>query len=177
MDFHLVLAVILILSITYFITQLDTEVESSSFPEKNVKVKQELSCAPVKVVFVAETKDSSRKFLAINEMTRVLFFTETLSEAETFTKVLDKKKKNLFTLMTDQKCFLNLKYTTFPKQEYDISVSENIDNTAKLIIKKTKKNKSYIRFFNGYYLCIDSYDNLFASKDKTKVLFFSFKLN
>lgn len=91
-------------------------------------------------------------------------------------------KKNKITLMTDDKFYLNIKYTTFPKPEYDISamnnnIIESVLKLKKIQIKSNKKNKKpkniyYIKFSNDYYLCINKNGIFYASKDSNKIFYF-----
>lgn len=91
-------------------------------------------------------------------------------------------KKNKITLMTDDKFYLNIKYTTFPKPEYDISAMNNniIESVLKLkkiqiksnVKNKKKKNIYYIKFSNDYYLCINKNGIFYASKDSNKIFYF-----
>lgn len=91
-------------------------------------------------------------------------------------------KKNKITLMTDDKFYLNIKYTTFPKPEYDISamndnIIESVLKLKKIQIKtnskvKKKKYVYYIKFSNDYYLCINKDGIFYASKDSNRIFYF-----
>jgi hypothetical protein len=98
-------------------------------------------------------------------------------------------KKNKITLKTSDNFFLNIKYTRFPKEEYDIcAINDNIiESVLKLRkiplelakgqpLKKDKKKKQkfvyYIKFMNDYYLCINKDMILYASKDKNFIFYF-----
>lgn len=96
-------------------------------------------------------------------------------------------KKNRITLKTSDNFFLNIKYTRFPKEDYDVAaINDNIvESVLKLRqipieiakglpLKKKKKQKYvyYIKFNNDYYLCINKDMILYASKDKNKIFYF-----
>jgi hypothetical protein len=98
-------------------------------------------------------------------------------------------KKNKITLKTHDNFFLNIKYSRFPKEEYDIcAINDNIiESVLKLRkiplelakgqpLKKDKKKKQkfvyYIKFMNDYYLCINKDMILYASKDKNFIFYF-----
>lgn len=101
-------------------------------------------------------------------------------------------KKNKITLKTNDNYFLNIKYTRFPKEEYEIcALNDNIiESVLKLrkiplelakgqpLPQKNKKNKKkqkyvyYIKFMNDYYLCINKDMILYASKDKNFIFYF-----
>lgn len=90
-------------------------------------------------------------------------------------------KRNKITLKTKDNYFLNIKYSTFPKQDYEIAaINDNIiESVVKLrqislpnVKNKTKKFLYYIKFPNDYYLCVDKNLILYASKDKNKIFYF-----
>lgn len=101
-------------------------------------------------------------------------------------------KKNKITLKTSDNFFLNIKYTRFPKEEYDIcAINDNIIESVLKLRKiplelakrqplkkemKYKKKKQkfvyYIKFMNDYYLCINKDMILYASKDKNFIFYF-----
>jgi hypothetical protein len=89
-------------------------------------------------------------------------------------------RKNKITLKTHDNFFLNIKYSRYPKEEYDISaVNKNITQSViklrKSLIKsssKKKKYKYYLKFPNDHYLCINKDDLLFSSKDRNKIFYF-----
>lgn len=93
-------------------------------------------------------------------------------------------KKNKVTLLTSDGYYLNVKFTTFPKPEYDVgAISNNIIESV-LILKKVKvavskghnKEKKryiyYLKFSNGYYLCINKNGILYGGKDKNFIFYF-----
>lgn len=103
-------------------------------------------------------------------------------------------KKNKITLKTNDNYFLNIKYTRFPKEEYEIcALNDNIIESVlklrkiplelakgqsikrKMKYKKDKKKQKYvyyIKFMNDYYLCINKDMILYASKDKNFIFYF-----
>lgn len=96
-------------------------------------------------------------------------------------------KKNRITLKTTDNFFLNIKYTRYPKEEYDVGgFTDNIvESVVKLRqipleiakglpLKKNKKQKYvyYLKFLNDYYLCINKDMILYASKDKNFIFYF-----
>ena len=88
-------------------------------------------------------------------------------------------KRNRITLKTVSDYYLNVKYTVFPKPEYDVNaVNKNIiESILKLrqisvVDKKKKKIIYYLKFSNDYYLCINKNGVIFASPDKNKIFYF-----
>jgi hypothetical protein len=91
--------------------------------------------------------------------------------------------KNRITLKTNDNYFLNIKYSKFPKQEYEISainqnIIESILKLRQVPMKKDPKNKKkiqkiyYVKFPNDHYLCINKDLILYSSKDKNKIFYF-----
>lgn len=84
-------------------------------------------------------------------------------------------KSNKITLKTTDDCYLNIKYTIFPKQEYDVcAVNDNIvESVLKLRrIPFKKKHAFYLKFPNDHYLCINKQGLLYSSTDKTRIFLF-----
>jgi hypothetical protein len=84
-------------------------------------------------------------------------------------------KSNKVTLKTKDDCYLNIKYTIFPKQEYDVcAVNDNIiESVLKLRrIPFKKKHAFYLKFPNDHYLCINKQGLLYSSTDKTRLFLF-----
>lgn len=93
-------------------------------------------------------------------------------------------KKNRISLRSLDDHYLNIKYTVFPKPEYDIAaINKNIiESVLKLRhieipnnnknSKKKRKKLYYIKFLNDYYLNINKDGLLYASNDKNKIFYF-----
>lgn len=93
-------------------------------------------------------------------------------------------KKNKITLQTLDEHYLNIKYSIFPKPEYDIAaVNKNIVESvlklrqcylpAKNSVKGKKGKKVYyIKFPNDYYLCVNKEGLLYASGEKNRIFYF-----
>jgi hypothetical protein len=84
-------------------------------------------------------------------------------------------KSNKVTLKTKDDCYLNIKYTIFPKQEYDVcAVNDNIvESVLKLRrIPFKKKHAFYLKFPNDHYLSINKQGLLYSSTDKTRLFLF-----
>lgn len=97
-------------------------------------------------------------------------------------------KKNRITLRTLDDFYLNIKYSIFPKPEYDIAAVDK--NIVASVLKlrqipvpnqkqKYRKDKPvplvmmyYIKFPNDYYLCINKDGLLFASHQKNRIFYF-----
>lgn len=99
-------------------------------------------------------------------------------------------KKNKITLKTHDNFFMNIKYSQFPKEEYEVCAMN--DNIVESVIKlrkiplelakrqplpiKSKKEKKkyvyYIKFMNDHYLCINKDMILYTSKDKNYIFYF-----
>jgi len=121
----------------------------------------------------------------LNEIDNQLEDLEIDPEESNFKRSKISFKKNKITLKTQDNYFLNIKYSTFPKEDYEIAAIN--DNIIESVVKlrqipllegpKGKKGKDkkflyYIKFPNDYYLCVNKNLILYASKDKNKIFYF-----
>lgn len=88
-------------------------------------------------------------------------------------------KKNKVTLKTADNFFLNIKYSRYPKPEYEIAainqnIVESVLKLRQISLKNGKKKKYiyYLKFPNDHYLCINKNLILYSSKDKNKIFYF-----
>lgn len=113
-------------------------------------------------------------FISINKSSKTLYLTKDNSLKEKF-EISPISKKIISLMSTSLKSLIGIKYTAFYNTEYDVIVSStNLLNNNKLKLYK-KQKYYYIKFYNGYYLSSDINGNIFASKDKNKILLFKIK--
>ena len=182
MDIGLVISLLLVFSILYFLIH-----------DKNIKIKkQKEECIDYnnkeKKVYIVVYVENVKYYLALDEYTRVYYLSEDKSVGEMFKleyvlrpgqEGVDKEDlvyyKNKVSIRSNDNYYLNLRYTTFNKAEYDISSdTKTINNTCILKINKNK-DKFYIKFFNEHYMCLDRSKSIFSSNKKNKIMFFTFE--
>lgn len=74
--------------------------------------------------------------------------------------------------------FVMIKYTPVYNQEYDVNLhGDSVNNICCFMnLELYNENGCYIlTFFNGFYVCIDKNNRIFASKDKTQAFLFKIK--
>jgi len=117
-----------------------------------------------------------KKYLKLSH-TKGLFISRKIDDSSIF-KLIPHKKNVMSLESTKNKMILNILYTTFYRDQYDIVVTGTncINNTCKLKLNKSKyKGYFYIKFYNGYYLSIDkNMGILYASNNKDSLFNFKF---
>jgi len=185
MDIGLVVSLVLVFSILYFLIH-----------DKNNKIKKQKEDYKDRVDHNNKEKngyivvfiDDAPHYLALDEYTRIYYLTEDKNVGEIFKleyiarpgqEGVNKQDltyyKNKVSIRSKDNYYLNLRYTTFNKAEYDISSdTKTINNTCILKINKSK-DKFYIKFFNEHYMCLDRSKCIFSSNKKNKIMFFAFE--
>lgn len=183
-DWALFASILIIILLLYF---LATETNKVPGKENIEKVEKE---KPKKFILI---KNNHGLYLCINPMTRYIYLSDNKDEAETFLlEYLEKpiktndnndpeiKKyfKNKITLRTTDGYYIGLKYTTHPKDIYDVSVESNSKNNSTLLtIKKTKKTGKYFhaKFYNGHFINVNEHNYLNSTKIPQDVFLFEMK--
>lgn len=162
-----IIIIIILFSLIYcFLLIDDTTKLSNSEKPKEEKINQS-------IVYLI-TNDNY--FISINNTSKTLYLTKDNSLKEKF-EIFPISKKTISLMSISLKSLIGIKYTAFYNTEYDVIVSSNnLSNNNKLKLYK-KQKYYYIKFYNGYYLSSDNNGNIFASKDKNKILLFKIKKN
>lgn len=193
MDFWFITCGLFLLIIVYLITlpeHVDKELYKETTPNSEKKDPDTDPFAP-KLIYI---KNRQNEYLCLDKLTRFFFFDKNIASAETFKlshilKQLSKEKqelyadtpsklyhKNKISLQSSDGYFLSLKYTTFPKEQYNVSAITRTFNNNCLLTLSSFKKYFYAKFYNGHFLSIDAKNTLFTSKKKSNTLFFKIKL-
>lgn len=83
-------------------------------------------------------------------------------------------KNGEITLIAKDLYYVSIDYEGTYKKELPLSLKKSPDNSSKLKIYYKKNYGYYFKFFNGYYLALDtSSSKLVSSKEYNNILFFS----
>ena len=171
MDFAMIFAVILLVFIAYYFIydtyeKPDTLIKKNKIDDTPVVIKKDMEVL---------IKAMTGPYVAINNLTRYLYLTNDKTRAEIFKIHVDNtnKKSPKIYLLSQDNFYVNLKYTPFAKNEYDVNANINEKvNTTRLKINKSSKG-TYIKFSNGFYMSIFN-DTIYSSRDKTRIFYFKF---
>ena len=171
----IVLAIILLI-IFFYLTKKSKKIKRS-IPKKVKQKKKKLNINDLFIIKYKNRVNNYKKYLKLNHTTKGLYISRKIDDYSIF-KLIPNKKNVLSLESTKNKMLVNILYTIFYRDQYDILVSGTncINNTCKLKLNKSKyKGYFYIKFYNGYYLSIDkNIGILYASKHKENIFNFKF---
>ena len=169
--FILLLFIILI----YILNNIDYDLPIKP-PQDNVIINDQEEDPEDKLILIKYKNkiNNYSNYVTINHA-KGLTISNEINEMSKF-RLIPCKKNKLCIQSNVSEMFINILYTTFYNNEYDVLITGNNceNNTCKLKIYKYKKY-FYIKFYNGYYLSIKITGGngiLYASKDKKNIFYF-----
>lgn len=112
---------------------------------------------------------SGGKYITLQN--KFLKLTGESSQKEIFEMIYEPEEKAIY-LKDSQERYVSIIFTVLHKEEYNVMVVDDgiPGNQTRLKVCKNAHG-IFIKFYNGMYLCYDSLDQLFAAKNKAKILY------